>query len=40
MENAYLVENCRFCGKKKKEKKKEKAHALPLSQDIKLWGEG
>lgn len=25
---------------KKKEKKKEKAHALPLSQDIKLWGEG
>ena len=39
MENAYLVENCRFCGKKK-EKKKEKAHALPLSQDVKLWGEG
>ena len=35
MENAYLVENCRFCGKKK-EKKKEKAHALPLSQDVKL----
>ena len=39
MENAYLVENCRFYGKKK-EKKKEKAHALPLSQDVKLWGEG
>ena len=34
MENAYLVETGTVG--KKKEKKKEEVHALPLSQDIKL----